>query len=406
MSADLEAPSLYVKVFAPGASTAQRFDLSGRVTEIEFEDVEAGADKLTLTLDNYDLSLFDEPNLKKGNMLEVSWGYIGQMRDAQECVIQKVTGATKVKVEALAKSILMAKTVKSRLFEHMKRSDVARKIAAEYGYTGNDVDIDDTEVVLPSITQAKVTDAAFLTAMAAREKFQFYVDASGFHFVRRKMNKAPTMVLEYFTDPGIGDIIDWNVENDITAKPGAITARGRDPMKKSTIDVTANDGNTPRTTLGETIEIVDPETKTTTTIVQNVASTYVGQTTATSAEAAKREVAGAFISAQQTAVVLKIAMRGRPRLNAKSIIEIRGIGKRLSGRYYVKNAKSKIGSDYTMDLLCRSDGTASGKGSTNVRSKDGTVNTKPDADQTGLVPVEIVDAETKQTKIGYRKVEQ
>jgi hypothetical protein len=46
-------------------------DLSERVLSFVFEDSKKKADKLQLTVDNWNLRNFDAPVWKKGNMLEV-----------------------------------------------------------------------------------------------------------------------------------------------------------------------------------------------------------------------------------------------------------------------------------------------------------------------------------------------
>src|SRR5262249_25618928 len=67
-------PSMFVKV-QPEGSTGARVDLSAKVLSLVYEDCEGKADKLVLTVDNWDLANFDDPVWRKGNLLEVSWGY-------------------------------------------------------------------------------------------------------------------------------------------------------------------------------------------------------------------------------------------------------------------------------------------------------------------------------------------
>ena len=75
-------PVFYVKV-APEGEGAERVDLSHKVLSFVFEDSEKKADKLLLTVDNWDLKNFDDPVWRKGNILEVSWGYPGDMAPAR-----------------------------------------------------------------------------------------------------------------------------------------------------------------------------------------------------------------------------------------------------------------------------------------------------------------------------------
>jgi hypothetical protein len=58
-----------------------------------YEDAEHKADKLVLSVDNWDLANSDDPVWRKGNLLEVPWGYPGDVAPTPQVVIQKVTGA-------------------------------------------------------------------------------------------------------------------------------------------------------------------------------------------------------------------------------------------------------------------------------------------------------------------------
>jgi len=71
-------PQFFVKV-VPEGRAGERVDLSEKVLSFVYEDSEHKADKLVLSVDNWDLKNFDDPVWKKGNLLEVSWGYPGDM---------------------------------------------------------------------------------------------------------------------------------------------------------------------------------------------------------------------------------------------------------------------------------------------------------------------------------------
>lgn len=373
---DRSAPVLAVRVFEPGKS-ANRVDVSELITDFAYEDTELAADRVEMTVNNFDLSLFDDPIWKTGNRLDLTWGYFGDTVPTREAVITSIKGSTLLKVTALAKSILMNKKPISKVFSQVKRSDVARAIAEANGYGPDQQFIDDTSVVLPHVVQAKLTDAQLLKDMAAREGYQFYVDFDGFHFHRRKMGKAPIRTLTYYIDPGQGDIISFNVENDITVKPGAVTAKGRDPLKKKDISVTADNGSTNRAALQPVIEVIDPRTGQ--AHYQPLAAEHTMLTNAHDAASAKREADGRFIKAQQTTALMTVQIVGDPRISAKKIVEIKGISKRLSGRYYITKVRHKVSaSEYTMELAVRTDGSQGLPATKNVKNvkNDGKLNTK------------------------------
>lgn len=416
MISDRDAPTFYVKIVPPGAG-ATPVDVSDRALALTYDDQDNKLDKVDLQMDNFDLAIFDDPNWKKGNTMIVSWGYGGRMTPPQNVVIQSITGGTTINVTGLAKSVLMNKKTRSRTFENMKRSDIVAKVAKENGYGPNAQFIDDTEVVIAHTHQARMTDAEFIHHLAQRESFIFYVGADGLHFERRKMKTAPIRQYRYYTDPEQGDIISFNVENDITRAPGVVHAKGRDPIQKKDIDETASNETTSWSGLASLLETAAPEppsessggtgddvqeqivARTATTQDIPIAKDATILTNATSSANAKREADGKFIQAQQATVLMALEVVGDPYVSAKKVIDIQGMGKRLSGLYYIKSVKHKVSANgYTMSLNVRSDGTHGGPAAATDRTSKASKNTMPDQDPNALVPKEVIYGRTGQTE--------
>lgn len=396
-------------------------DFGARVTELRYKDEERRADKLSLSFDNYNLELFDDPAFRKGMQLQVSWGYSNNMAPARICVVTRITGGTTLKVECLAESILLHRETRSRFFENVRRSDVIRQIANEAGYGDEVLDIDETPVIYPRIAQAGLTDAQLIVRLARQEGFEFYVDQTGFHWHRRRVGARPVRVLHYFTDPNQGDIISFNVDNDITARPGRVRRRGIDPLEGADIDEMADDASdSDRDTLSPIRIVVDPETRATRTEVIT-GSEETLPTSAPDAASARREAVGRFRRVQQTAIKMKMQIIGDPSLLAKTVIETRGMSRRLSTRYYVKSVEHIItGGGYLDDLELISDG--DGGHSTESRAARGLELLEPGPASSGRPNAEpavegaeggaeegepleahlVVDPETRATRTEYR----
>lgn len=393
-----DAPVYTLKLYVRGQPPASADDVTDRVLRAEFDDDDAKADQLSLTLDNFDLAIFDDSRWRKGNYLQFTWGYAGAPAPTRTLVIQSIKGSLNLSVVALSQGVLMNKKKRSRLFENMTRSDIVVQIAQEYGYGTQAAFIDDTEVVLPSVTQANLTDAQFLASLAKREGFEFYVDFEGLHWKRRDLTKKPIRQLVYFVD-GTGSILGFNVENDVTLVPGSVNAKGRDPLAKKDIDVTASDSDTKRDGLADEMEVVDPRTETTQTVAVAAGTTY--NTNAKTADEAKREADGRFIKSQHAVVIMTMDLAGDPGISAKQIVQCAFPCQRLSGNYYVKNAKHTLsGTEYRTSITVRSDG--SNNKNTGVAKSSAAQNDQPPADPNALVPVEVVDPRTKETTVVYR----
>jgi phage protein D len=403
---DRSGPVLSVRLL-DGAD--EPVDLSGRVLSLSYEDAEKEADKLTLVVDNFDLSNFDAPVFKQGNRLEVSWGYAGNMSPPREVIIQKVKGFQKLQVEGLSKAILMNKLARTRVFVDSKRSEIAATIAEENGYGPEIQFIEDTEEILPVVAQARMTDAQLLRQMAQREGFEFFVDYDGFHFHRRHLGQKPIRGFVWYVDR-VGEILSIDVENDVYAKPGAVTAKGRDPLAKEDIEERADNGSLPeRDTLSSVIEIIDKRTGEASTVerAKSNASETTFPTTEPTKGAAARQAEGVFVKAQQLTVQLTFTAIGDPSLVAKSLILISGIGQTLSGRYYVSSVKHDVGKGYTMTVKTRRDGKSAPATGSGSATDEGTPSKGKENEQEAPPPgemsaVEVVDQRTGETRTEYR----
>jgi len=296
----------------------------------------------------------------------------------------------------------MNREAKTRNWENVTRAEVARQIAQEHGYEGELVDVEDTGEVLDVINQSGETDARFLRRLAGREEFEFYVEDGGFHFHERRQSAAPTHVFTWYADPGRGDVLSINVESDLVKRAGRVTVRGRDPMERSTIESTASNDTADRATLGEVVEVVDPETGATSLETRN-ATASVHATSAPSEGRASRESAARFRRAERATVKLSMRVVGDPTLHAKSIVEVRGISGLLSGKYYVTDVKHVISSSgYTCDLKLARDGQGQ-RARRLAREQRGERNTSRARTDGELTQVEVVNPESGATHIEYRR---
>lgn len=395
-------PQVLLRVKVDG--TDERIDLGDRLIGFTFEDSDNKTDKASIQLDNWDLFFFDSPLIVKGALLEVSWGYPDRMSPVRELVVRKVKGFTTLQVEAHAKSVLMNREQKSRAFENVTRADIARQIAEEHGFSGAFVEVEDTEEVFECINQAGETDARLLTRLARREDFRFWVDQTGFHWHSRRFDQPPARVYRYFTDPNQGDILGIGLENDVLAKPGRSRVRGRDARRRTNIDVSGSDADTQRDSLGEVIEVVDPETGTTSLDRRN-ATVSVRSSAASSEGRAQREANARFRTSSRKTVELKLQVVGDPEQLAKTIVEVQGISQFLSGKYYIKSVKHVLSSSgYTMELDCMKD--ATGRMARRVeraRRSAGRPNRSSPRSRDELRTVEVVDPETGATRVEYRR---
>ena len=394
------APGVRLTLFKDEkATTGEPLDFGTRLLSFAFEDCEAKADKLTLTLDNFDLALFDREALMAGAVLEVSWGYPGTMAPPRRVVVKSMKGFQTLTLEGQALAALINQKARTRRWEGKSRADVIREVANENGYDGAFVDIEDTKEIVDVINQTAETDARFVKRLAAREGFAFWIDGTGFHFHRRKQDAAPAHVFTWCSDER-GEVLSINVESDLVKRAGSVAVKGRDPMGKATLDSSSTADTAKRSTLGDVLEVVDPKTGTTTLLKRN-ATASVAPTSAATAAAAGREAEARFVKAERETVKLTMQVVGDPALAAKTIVEVRGISSLLSGKYYVTDAKHAISSSgYTCDLKLSRD--AKGKGAQGgAKSQTGDKNAAALKKAGEKKQVEMIDKATGASHVEY-----
>jgi phage protein D len=380
---DRVAPLFWVKVGPPSKtgpaqpSGGEQVDQSVRITSLKFEDDEAKPDKLTLVVDNYDLAALDSSLWRKGNIIEFQYGYPGRMSPQRTAVIQTVKGFLKLTVEAQSGDVIMnRKPDVSRVWKDVKRSDVVREIVKAYGYADDQLDIEDTVVVVPQVTQGPFTDYQIIQQLKWREGFEFWVDFAGVHFKKRVKDRPPIKVYTYFTEPGRGEMLgEPTIEDDISAgrkKVGAIVVRGTDPLTNERFEVRADNstaqGRTalmPTQTVHELLDGSSGESTGEMKSIEGNGSEIVAPTTETTKAGAERQAKAHFEKVQMRAVKMGFSAIGDPGVQAKCVIRIEGIGKTYSGLWYARSVTHELSATneaYKMSLKVSTDGVNGGTG--------------------------------------------
>jgi hypothetical protein len=398
---DRSAPGLRLTSLASErARSGAPVDLSGRVLRFVFDDDSGKADKVTLELDNHDLALFDRPDLRGGALWEVAWGYAGAMAPPRRVVVRKLTGFETLSLEAHSLGVLLDGVARTRTFTRLTRGEVAVAIAREHGYDGPYVDVDLAGPVEDTLVQAGETDARFLRRLAARDGRLFFVDAQGVHFRRHRPARQVTHTFVWRAD---ANLLSVRVESNLAARVGKVEVRAHDPMTKRTVTATATKDSVARPTLGDVVEVVDPESGKT-ALERRIATATV--IPGSSSHRAQADADAAFLGAEHTAIKLAVQVVGDASLHAGALVRVDGISSRLSGLYHARAVRHAIGADgYLCDLTLVRDGlTASGAGATRPPApRQGGQPTRPPTAVPGmLTPVESVDPETGRTHITFQ----
>jgi phage protein D len=345
--------------------------------------------------------------LAEGNEIEVSWGYLGNYSPARTCVITSVQGSLQLSVEANAKSVIMNRLTKARVFEGLSYSEIAAQIAEEYGYDESAQFIDDTGAKIEVVAQARLTDAQFLRSLANKLGFEFFVDFDGLHFHERKIGQKPIKRFVWYTstgDPGAGrpagEILKWSVKTQTKGGKGSVVAKGRDPLKKEThTSEVSNATETDRPTNAGVSLVPSPKDG---GLTKNTAGESVIPSSEADQVAGKQTAQGVYRKSQQGTVILSMSCIGDPQLVAKSAIEVLGISQAFSGNYFVQKVTHDVGSGYQMAVEANRTGKNITLTPASVKNKGELNDQKASANDTGALEPVLVAGEGGALVTKYR----
>lgn len=196
----LGGPALWVELI--------QSDEEDRVIEIpasdlasfEFIDTDTGTDVAKLSLRNDDMKWYDEGAFRAGQKLNIIWGWESAMCTPRRMVVKKPSrGSNPIVITLHDEGTLLDLVPKKRHWEGMTDSQIASAIADENGYTGIMQDITDAVAVREGTTQLG-TDAAFLSTLARRNGYRWWVDGMGLHWGARPTGAEPSAYFIYRHD--------------------------------------------------------------------------------------------------------------------------------------------------------------------------------------------------------------
>jgi phage protein D len=223
---------------------------------------------------------------------------------------------------------------KRRSFKDMKDSEIASSIASEINLTPK---VEDTGTVHPYIFQNNQSNYEFLLMRSKRINYEMMMDDKTFIFRPSQEGQSPALTLQYGIDweksPGLQD---FSVQLKTLTEGSEVEIRGWDIQNKTEITSTASSGS-------ETTNMAGEETG------HEISKKGFGESTVSVLDEAVIDSTDADTLAQaRYNTILKefITGEGRcsgnPDIRTGKTIEIKGIGDRFSGTYYVVSTVHSI----------------------------------------------------------------
>ena len=421
MDLDTFKPTFLIQI--EGQSLSK--DITQEITAFAFEDSESGLDELELSVTNRNLQFTDDPLFQEGNEIVARFGYVGNLSPAKKAVIKEIDyefpdGADPtIRIKAFDKGFKLAGKEIQKVWQKpapgMLYSEIAAEIARQHGLSPV---VTSTKTRHLRVAQSNISDAQFLQELATKSRgedgdgkagYVFFVQDDELHFHARDLAQAPALSLEYFTDrKGVLRSFCPSVQSQGAKGEGTeVLTIGVDPRRKESIRHKAGNDTTPgRDSLGGRTYLVDGETGETKYREQESGKVVPsferseGFHEEPRTEPMQDTAEGRFKEAELRQVEASAVTIGIPSCQAKQNVEIKGVGRKFSGIYYIVSVRHEIGGNgYGCELKLKRNALGKGAGEKSEETS-GKKNTQEAPENPRDTPPAMItiDAETGERK--------
>jgi uncharacterized protein len=301
------------------------------------------------------LEWMDGGLLEEGKEVKIELGYRGAAMQTLIGVITSVSptfpesGVPTLQVQGRSLYDRLNKQCTNKAFKAKTDSDIAQEIAAlpEVGLSSS---VDPTKAEHPLLSSESGTYANILRRRADRIGYELTVKERTLYFEQPRylVDKGPALTLEWgrnlksFTPT----LSTYKKVTHVTVRASQTSyAKGKDPLEGS---------------VGPGDEGAKMGKETASQIAQRISGKneiFLDDHSAVSQEEAKLMARARLEASSLDFISGSGACNGNPRLKARTLIELKGVGKRFSGNYYVTSATHTIdGSGYRTTFQVKRNG--------------------------------------------------
>lgn len=344
---DQHRTTFYAPAYRLEVGGKQLHEKGGDVLSIQFKDSIKDLSAMEIVLNNLDDDGKRQARYKYsdggtlielGRRFELSMGY-ADAPGLSKMMVGEITsfdphfpasGAPTVTVRGLDRLHRLRNRPVSFTWENQRDSDIAKAIAKRNGL--DPAVVDETSPTHKAVPQDNRDDVSFLLERAKRLDFEVFVKDDKLHFVHSREGGMPILTL------ALGQsLLSFEPSLTLSRMVSKVTVRCWHPEEGRLIEKSAersklNEIAAGKKNAGAFLEDVLGQGKEEVVTTQGVLS---DEDAAKLAEAILRRKAHSFVTGQGQTV-------GIPTLRAGANIELRGLGKRFDGVYYVTESTHRI----------------------------------------------------------------
>ena len=208
-------------------------DITESVTEFEFTEDPQKMNLVTLKVADPTFAFTNDARFQQGVGYELRWGYLTDISEIMRFVASRITFAFPdannmpiITLQAGGFEKLMNLTGSPKNHGPVSSSSIAKQIAERYSLKAEVADSKDARKQ-NRLQGADVTDFQFLSSLAKKLSWEFYIDRDTLYFQPFQFEKAPDADLVfYYRDDQAGTLLSF--EPTVNKKPGLLGTSGAD----------------------------------------------------------------------------------------------------------------------------------------------------------------------------------
>ncbi len=351
-----EYQNFYAPAFVIEIENTDLLKLGAEIPGVSVDNVIDGADQFSFSVNNPfnpakgEFEWIDKTPLELGKEVSIRMGYGSRLEELVLGIITSLRfsfpagGSSQLDVSGYALSHLMMKGKKSPpSWNDSKDSDIVARIAKSYGYGISK--IEDSIIQHPKIKQDNETDYDFVSRLAKRNGFEFFVRARDIYFRRPPTAADPELTLEWGRT-----MSSFSPDINVAEMVAGVRVVGWDPSSKKEIIGKAMKGQEEDKKQGAQSGSEVAQQVYRGEVIEEVRKPVYNQSEAD-------RIAKALLNQLSEGLVKGSGeCPGIPVLKPGITVKVSGLGRKFSRKYYVERTTHSIGtSGYKTTFNVRGD---------------------------------------------------
>jgi hypothetical protein len=331
----VESPMALIQIgTATGVDLGVQKYIHGAVVDLSMEKISYAE----VYVKNLNVQLVDDLTWAEGQIMRV---FLGYSSDPSSIYFQgkfkmsrprfEFKGRNMIVIGGFGDGIEMTRIAKRRVFENMTYAQIVARIASEYGYES--LISEGLREVVPSMTQAGVTDFDFIREISARTGMDFFVSQERLYFMIPAIRQNEGIIT---VDGSSGSLHNAIFQVAAEGQATIVTSSPINPLTGRFETVPS---------VFYTDDFFDSEESTTNVRFTEIAEerlTFIDGRGNLLSKSAIQTAVDADANNRKMIVKVRATVDGSARIAPRQVVAFMNVGARFRGPYYIKHVRHQI----------------------------------------------------------------